>query len=98
MNEGGSHQKIEVVFVSADKDERAFQDHVKHMPWLVIDFNDPLRTILLRHFRVGVSAPFITLLLIYGEKECCPLLFTCRWLHCDVKEILLSSSRLRLRA
>lgn len=61
VNEGGSHQKIEVVFVSADKDERAFQDHVKHMPWLVIDFNDPLRTILLRHFRVSVSAPFTTL-------------------------------------
>ncbi|XP_026190825.1 probable nucleoredoxin 1-1 [Cyclospora cayetanensis] len=52
VNEGGSHQKIEVIFVSADRDEKAYLDHVKHMPWLVVDYNDPLRTILLRHFRV----------------------------------------------
>lgn len=56
VNEGGSHQKIEVVFISADKDEQSFLDHVKHMPWLVVDYNDPLRTILLRHFRVDKEA------------------------------------------
>ncbi|CDI78185.1 hypothetical protein, conserved [Eimeria acervulina] len=52
VNEGGSHQKIEVVFVSADRDEASYNNHIKHMPWLVVGFHDPLRTILLRHFRV----------------------------------------------
>ncbi|KAL8432042.1 hypothetical protein Efla_003483 [Eimeria flavescens] len=52
VNEGGSHQKIEVIFVSVDESEEAFKDHIKHMPWLTIDYNDPLRHILLRHFRL----------------------------------------------
>ncbi|KAL8271897.1 hypothetical protein Esti_004182 [Eimeria stiedai] len=52
VNEGGSHQKIEVIFVSADENEKAYRDHLKHMPWLSIDYSDPLRVILLRHFRV----------------------------------------------
>ncbi|KYO00172.1 putative thioredoxin-like protein 1 [Plasmodium gaboni] len=55
INEGGSSQKIEVIFVSIDPDRKSFEDHKKHMPWLYVDVADPLTDILKKHFRVTNS-------------------------------------------
>lgn len=52
INEGGSNQKIEIIFVSDDPDRKSFEDHKKHMPWLYIDIADPLTDVLKKHFRV----------------------------------------------
>ncbi|PFH38572.1 PDI family protein [Besnoitia besnoiti] len=52
INEGGSNQKIEVIFVSLDRDRQAFEHHRSHMPWLSIDLENPLTDVLKRHFRV----------------------------------------------
>ncbi|EPR64361.1 PDI family protein [Toxoplasma gondii ME49] len=52
MNEGGANQKIEIIFVSLDRDREAFESHRAHMPWLSIDLENPLTEILKRHFRV----------------------------------------------
>ncbi|KEG01809.1 thioredoxin-like protein 1, putative [Plasmodium vinckei vinckei] len=60
INEGGSSQKIEIIFVSVDPDRTSFEDHKKHMPWLYIDIADPLTDILKKHFRVmnAYEVPF----------------------------------------
>lgn len=52
VNESGSSQKIEIIYVSCDKDAESFIEHRSHMPWLHIDFNDPLTDVLRKHFRV----------------------------------------------
>lgn len=52
INESGSSQKIEVIFVSCDRDMKSFIEHRSHMPWLHIDPNDPLTDVLRKHFRV----------------------------------------------
>lgn len=52
INEGGSNQKIEIIFVSTDPDRKSFEDHKKHMPWLYIDIADPLTDMLKKHFKV----------------------------------------------
>jgi hypothetical protein len=31
---------LEVIFVSSDRDENAFKEYMKEMPWLAIPFND----------------------------------------------------------
>lgn len=51
-NEGGEKQKVEVIFVSLDRDRKAFEEHRMHMPWLSIDLENPLTDVLKRHFRV----------------------------------------------
>ena len=38
MNENGKN--VEVIYVSADKDEAAFNDYYGEMPWLAIPFGD----------------------------------------------------------
>ncbi|VWU49679.1 thioredoxin-like protein 1, putative [Hepatocystis sp. ex Piliocolobus tephrosceles] len=52
INEGGSRQKIEIIFVSTDPDRKSFEDHKKHMPWLYIDIEDPLTDTLKKHFKI----------------------------------------------
>lgn len=52
LNEGGSNQKIEIIFVSMDENREAFEKHRANMPWLSVDFENPLTVILRRHFRV----------------------------------------------
>lgn len=52
VNEAGNHQKIEIIFVSLDTDQKSFESHRSHMPWLNIELADPLTQILKRHFRV----------------------------------------------
>ena len=37
----GDSKKVEVIYVSADKDEAAFNDYYGEMPWLAIPFGDP---------------------------------------------------------
>lgn len=52
INESGSKQKIEIIFVSCDSNIKSFNDQLSHMPWLHINFDDPLTDILKKHFRV----------------------------------------------
>lgn len=52
LNESGSKQKIEIIFVSCDRDVTSFKNTVSHMPWLHIEFGNPLIDILRRHFGV----------------------------------------------
>ncbi|CBZ53452.1 conserved hypothetical protein [Neospora caninum Liverpool] len=52
INEGGSNQKVEVIFVSLDRDRKSFESHRSHMPWLSVDLENPLTEVLKRHFRV----------------------------------------------
>lgn len=52
INEGGEFQKIEIIFVSLDKERNSFEKHRSHMPWLHIDLEDPLTDVLKKHFRV----------------------------------------------
>lgn len=52
VNESGSSQKIEIIYVSCDKDKKSFIEHRSHMPWLHVELNDPLTDVLRKHFRV----------------------------------------------
>ncbi|XP_010913793.1 probable nucleoredoxin 3 [Elaeis guineensis] len=36
-------KKLEIVFVSLDRDENSFLDHFKHMPWLAVPFDVNIR-------------------------------------------------------
>lgn len=36
-------EKLEIVFVSLDRDENGFLDHFKHMPWLAVPFDIDMR-------------------------------------------------------
>ena len=38
-----TEERLEIVFVSWDKDEASFKDYYSHMPWLTISFNEPGR-------------------------------------------------------
>ncbi len=35
--------KLDIVFVSCDEDEEAFNDHFKEMPWKVLSFSSILK-------------------------------------------------------
>jgi thiol-disulfide isomerase/thioredoxin len=52
-NSLGLSKPIEVVFLSADHDERSFQDYFKSMPWLAIDFDDDGREQLMSFLQVS---------------------------------------------
>jgi len=52
LNENGSCQKIEVVFVSLDKDKEAAKEHRERQPWLHVEFDDPITDDFKQHFRV----------------------------------------------
>jgi len=52
MNENGNTQKIEIVFVSLDKDKEAASHHRERHPWLSVDFDDPITDDFKQHFRV----------------------------------------------
>ena len=43
---------VEVVFLSADHDERSFQQYFKTMPWLAVDFDDDTREMLMSQIKV----------------------------------------------
>ncbi|KAF8819448.1 PDI family protein [Cardiosporidium cionae] len=80
INEGGQCQKIEVIFVSLDKNEDSYNHHRALMPWLSIDFNHPIAQVLKKHYRVmkprevfihgvGPRSPPPALVIIGSEGE-----------------------------
>ncbi|CAL4062114.1 unnamed protein product [Meganyctiphanes norvegica] len=55
-------QQLEVVLVSSDQDDQAFQDYYRDMPWLALPYQDSKRKLRLsRRFRVA-SIPSLVLL------------------------------------
>ena len=52
-NSLGAHRTVEVVFLSADHDEKSFRDYYyKSMPWLAVDFEDEARDQLMAFLQV----------------------------------------------
>lgn len=51
LNKNG--EKLEIVFVSSDRDENAYKDHFEMMPWLAIPFNLDICKRLTRRFNVN---------------------------------------------
>jgi thiol-disulfide isomerase/thioredoxin len=49
----GPNKTIEVVFLSADHDEKSFRDYYHQMPWLAIPFDDDGREQLMGQLRVS---------------------------------------------
>ncbi|GMH10740.1 hypothetical protein Nepgr_012581 [Nepenthes gracilis] len=45
-------EKLEIIFVSFDRDEESFKEHFKGMPWLAVPFNLNLHRRLSHHFNV----------------------------------------------
>ncbi|GFE55619.1 SNARE associated Golgi protein [Babesia ovis] len=52
VNGNGLMQKIEIVYVSCDDSQEAFQRNVRRMPWLHLDYNDRLLAILRNKYNV----------------------------------------------
>ncbi|XP_028781291.1 probable nucleoredoxin 3 isoform X2 [Neltuma alba] len=52
---------LEIIFISFDRDEDAFQQHFKSMPWLTIPFNVNLHRRLIDRYRVYRIPSFIPL-------------------------------------
>lgn len=46
-------KNVEVVFLSADRDENGFRDYYKDMPWLAVPYDDDARESLMGHIRVS---------------------------------------------
>eukprot|EP00918_Siedleckia_nematoides_P010002 GHVU01021879.1.p1 GENE.GHVU01021879.1~~GHVU01021879.1.p1 ORF type:complete len:192 (-),score=29.26 GHVU01021879.1:659-1234(-) len=51
LNESGSNQKIEIIFVPLDESPEKAEEHRKRQPWLSLPFGDPLIDYLKQHFR-----------------------------------------------
>lgn len=54
-------QELEVIFVSFDRDENGFNEHIKNMPWLVVPFDVNLQKILGNVYKVNQIPSFIPL-------------------------------------
>lgn len=52
---------LEIIFVSYDRDENGFKEHMKCMPWLVVPFNVNLQMILGDVYKVNQIPSFIPL-------------------------------------
>lgn len=52
-------QELEVIFVSFDRDENGFKEHMKCMPWLVVPFDVNLQKILGNVYKVNQIPSFI---------------------------------------
>eukprot|EP01054_Gregarina_sp_Poly1_P001572 Gregarina_sp_Poly_1__1571@NODE_139_length_13109_cov_53_487809_g124_i0_p10_GENE_NODE_139_length_13109_cov_53_487809_g124_i0NODE_139_length_13109_cov_53_487809_g124_i0_p10_ORF_typecomplete_len229_score20_69Thioredoxin_8/PF13905_6/1_3e04Thioredoxin_8/PF13905_6/6e17AhpCTSA/PF00578_21/0_001Redoxin/PF08534_10/0_0026UCH_C/PF18031_1/0_11_NODE_139_length_13109_cov_53_487809_g124_i01239313079 len=52
INENSDRQKVEVIYVPLDEDDREYDSHRKRMPWLALDRRDPLIPELKQHFGV----------------------------------------------
>eukprot|EP00669_Euglena_mutabilis_P012375 TRINITY_DN7002_c0_g1_i1.p1 TRINITY_DN7002_c0_g1~~TRINITY_DN7002_c0_g1_i1.p1 ORF type:complete len:157 (+),score=64.09 TRINITY_DN7002_c0_g1_i1:23-472(+) len=46
------HPDFEIVFVTSDRDEVAFKEHLRIMPWLALPFGDPAIPALKKRFNV----------------------------------------------
>ncbi|KAL8445681.1 hypothetical protein Emed_005445 [Eimeria media] len=89
VNEEGDKKKIEVVYVGLDKERQAFEESRAHMPWLSLQFDSPLRSNLIRRYRLKVepSGPTplpesvvlgLPRLLVVGPQG-----QEYHWLHCE---------------
>lgn len=54
-------QEIEVIFVSFDRDENGFQEHIKCMPWHVVPFDLRIQKKLGNMYKVNQIPAFIPL-------------------------------------
>jgi thiol-disulfide isomerase/thioredoxin len=54
-------KKIEVIYVSSDKDIEEYHHAIEQMPWLCLPFDDPRRQKLSKKFRVTLI-PWLTVL------------------------------------
>ncbi|GBE60045.1 PDI family protein, putative [Babesia ovata] len=52
VNGQGTMPKIEIVYVSCDATRETFDNNVRRMPWLHLDFNDPLLPVLRHRYNV----------------------------------------------
>lgn len=52
---------IEIIFISFDRDEDGFKEHVKSMPWLAVPFDLNLHRRLIDRYRVDRIPSFIPL-------------------------------------
>ncbi|XP_071734115.1 probable nucleoredoxin 3 [Rutidosis leptorrhynchoides] len=52
---------LEIIFVSFDRDENGFKEHIKCMPWLVVPFNVNIQKILGDVYQVNQIPSFIPL-------------------------------------
>jgi len=59
-------KRVEIIFLSRDKDEDSFKNHYKEMPWLAINFNDPERELLKAKYNV-ISIPTLIIIDDHGE-------------------------------
>lgn len=49
----GPNRTVEVVFLSADREDRGFRDYYRQMPWLAVNFDDDTREQLMAHIKVS---------------------------------------------
>lgn len=54
-------QELEVIFVSFDRDENGFKEHIKGMPWLVVPFDVNLQKFMGNVYKVNQIPLFIPL-------------------------------------
>jgi nucleoredoxin len=57
-------KKVEVAFISSDKDEASYADYYKEMPWLTLDFSDKEKSLIKSFYKVSG----IPCLVIVDEK------------------------------
>lgn len=51
LNEQG--KRFEVIFCSSDRDEASFKEYFATMPWLALQFDDPRKKALSKHFDIS---------------------------------------------
>ncbi|KAL8455277.1 hypothetical protein Emag_000861 [Eimeria magna] len=89
VNEEGEKRKIEVVYVGLDKERQAFEDSRAHMPWLSLQFDSPLRSTLIRRYRLETEPSGHTVLpgsVVLGLPRLLvvgPQGQQIHWLHCE---------------
>lgn len=54
-------EPIEIIFVSADRDENSFKEYFNTMPWLAIPFNSKLRDQLSEKYEIEGIPTFVIL-------------------------------------
>lgn len=88
INSSSKQDKIEVIFVSLDKDEQRFLNYTKDMPWIIVNYNGELRKHLIKRYDVRedsdeirpgyVPATDLPKLVVVGENG-----EKLSWLTCD---------------
>eukprot|EP00371_Babesia_bovis_P000832 XP_001609479.1 hypothetical protein [Babesia bovis T2Bo] len=52
INGQGLAKKIEIVYISCDESQEAFERNIRRMPWLHIDYNDRILAVLRNRYNV----------------------------------------------